>query len=212
MRESGLENLTFTTYDQLLQLLASRVVPDDDSLFQSFITFNRIRFDCDSEASGISFSTDFAERCSKLERKKMSDNSIEPLTLWHAMVTIKSHARCASTKSPLTREEYVALPPSFGLQQNQRELCYELFLKYETWRQQGGFWDEFDRVTYVLRHGPSVYRDATYMSWKDRLKRGEVELLDEEGSPMHPFFFDMVASDEGQDFVSSRHLSLNVDN
>ena len=195
-RDAGLENLTFMTYDELLKQLSRRVVPSE-SEFKSFITFDRIRFDCEDNA-GVSFLTEFVEKyLSKLERKKMDDNSIQPLTLWHAIVTIKSNAKCAITKSALSLDEYLTLPSSFGLQKKQREISYQLFLKYEQWREQNLYWDETDRTMYVLKHGPSVFKEEVYLSWTERVvKRGEMDLLDEEGDPLHPFFFDMVSTSQ----------------
>lgn len=192
-RDAGLENLTFMTYDELLKQLSRRVVPSSESDSKLFITFDRIRFDCEDNA-GVSFLAKFVDvYLSKLERKKMNDNSIQPLTLWHAIITIKSNARCAITKSVLSLEEYLALPSSFGLQKKQREISYQLFLKYEQWREQNLYWDETDRTIYVLKHGPSVFKEEVYLSWTERVKRGEMDLLDEEGDPLHPFFFDLVS-------------------
>lgn len=31
---------------------------------------------------------------------------------------------------------------------------------------------------------------------------GEIDLLNDEGAPLYPFFFDAVLADEAQDFVS----------
>lgn len=193
-RDAGLENLTFMTYDELLKQLARRVAPSSESDSKLFITFDRIRFDCEDSA-GISFLSEFVEEyLSKLERKKMDDNSIQPLTLWHAIVTIKSNVKCSISKSSLSLEEYLALPSSFGLQKKQREISYQLFLRYEQWREQKSYWDETDRTMYVLKHGPNVFREEPYLSWTERVvKRGEMDLLDEEGDPLHPFFFDMVS-------------------
>ena len=200
-RIDDMANLSFTTYDDLLQLLARRVVPDDDSQHKSFVQFDRIRFDCDD--SNISFSREFvAGFLNSKERKQMANNMIEPLTLWHAITTIKSHAKCASTKTPLSLDDYTSLPPSFGLTEDQRQLCYSLFVKYEAWREFKHYWDEMDRVLYVLKFGPSVLRDDHFIPWTDRVNQfGEIDLLNAEGEPLYPFFYDIVCADEAQDFT-----------
>lgn len=169
------DNLTFKTYDDFMQLLVGSVIPASESESNSFIIFDRIRFDCDNNGSGVSFQTKFVdEHLSKLERKKMTDNSIQPLVLWN--------------------DEYLSLPLSFGLQTSQREICYNIFLKYEQWRNQETYWDETDRSMYVLKNGPSVLKEDVYLSWVERVKRGEMDLLNEEGDPLDPFFFDMVST------------------
>lgn len=202
-REDGANNQTFTTYDDLLTLLARRVVPDDDSSYKSFIQFDRIRYDCDE--SNISFAREFVDGyLNARERKEMTKSLIEPLTLFNAIITIKSHAQVAATKLPLSLDDYLALPPSFGLTKEERNLCYQVFQKYEQWRESGGYWDEMDRCLYVLKHGPSVFREDLFIPWADRVNRwGEVELLDDEGEPLYPFFYDIVCADEAQDFTET---------
>lgn len=202
-RSGSVEMLSFTTYDDLLQLLARRVVPDDNFHCESFVHFNRIRFDCDD--SNISFSRQFVcEFLNNKERKEMESHEIEPSTLWHAIIVIKSNSNCARIKQPLSLDDYLGLPISFGLSETQRELCYDLFLKYEDWRRKGHYWDEMDRVLYVLTHGPSVFREDKFISWAARVNRlGEMDLLDDEGTPQYPFFYDVVCADEAQDFVSA---------
>lgn len=200
-RENSVDNLTFTTYDELLQLLVRRVVPDDDTKYESFVQFDRIRFDCDE--SSVSFSRAFvAEYLNSKELKQMKSQGIEPITLWHAIIVIKSSAKCALTKKSLSLDDYIALPPSFGLSETQRILCYEFFIKYEQWRHDGRYWDEMDRIQYVMMHGPTVFRDDKFIPWAERVNRfGEMDLLDDEGVPKFPFFFDSVCADEAQDFV-----------
>jgi len=79
------DNLTFKTYDDFMQLLVGSVVPASESESNSFIIFDRIRFDCE-DGSGVSFKTKFVDgHLSNLERKKMTDNSIQPLVLWNAI-------------------------------------------------------------------------------------------------------------------------------
>jgi len=132
----------------------------------------------------------------------MKSHEIEPLTLWHAIIVIKSNSNCARTKQPLSLDDYITLPISFGLTQTQRKLCYDLFLKYEEWRHNGHYWDEMDRVLYVMTHGPSVFRDDKFIPWAARVNRfGEMDLLDDEGTPLYPFFYDVVCADEAQDFT-----------
>lgn len=203
--------------------LARRVVPDEDSQYKSFVRFDKVNFDCDDD-SGISFNTKFVgEYLSEKERKKMLDASIEPLTLWSHISTIKSNATCVKTKAPLTREEYAALPPSFGLSDEQRQVCYDMFITYEAWIERGQYWDEACRALYVFQFGPSVYRDELFTPWVTRVNKwGEVDLLNDDGNPLFPFFFDCVSADEAQDFTevdialflrmsNSKSLFLNTD-
>jgi hypothetical protein len=199
---NGADNLSFTTYDDLVQLLARRVVPDDDTQYESFVQFDRIRFNCDD--SNISFSREFiGDFLNSKERRQMKSHEIEPLTLWHAIIVIKSTAKCATTKQPLSLDDYLVLPISFGLTETQRLLCYDLFLKYEEWRRGGSYWDEMDRVLYVMRHGPTVFREDKFIPWTTRVNKfGEMDLLDDDGAPLYPFFYDVVCADEAQDFVS----------
>ena len=198
-RDDGSENITYLTYEDLLQLLARRVVPDDDSDYQSFVLFDKVYYDCDDE-SGISFNKKFVDcYLSDKERKRMSDALVEPLTLWFAIITIKSHASCVATKMSLTRDEYLALPVSFGLSENQRHLCYDMFTVYQEWCDKFSYWDEASRALYVLTYGPSAYRDANFVPWTHRVNSGgEYDLLDEDGAPQFPFFFDKICADEAQ--------------
>lgn len=222
-RDGSSERLTFITYDDLMQLLARRVDPGLDSECKTFLRFNQVRFDCD-EDGGVSFLRQFIKRSLNAnEQKQMSEQSVEPLTLWHAINTIKSNAKCVLTKSPLERHDYLALPMSFGLAEGQRHLCYNLFTKYEDWCEHGSFWDEIDRSMYILKFGPNVYREKLFISWAERVnQRGENDLLDEDGEPLWPFYFDMVCADEAQDFTevdialfirmsSLRSVFLNTD-
>ncbi|KAL7541991.1 hypothetical protein ACHAXR_011413 [Thalassiosira sp. AJA248-18] len=200
-RDDDVNNLSFTTYDDLVQLLVRRVVPDDVSQWKSFVQFDRVRFDCDD--SNVSFSRKFvAGYLNTTERNHMANNMIEPLTLWNTIIVIKSQAKCASTKKPLSLDDYTSLPPSFGLTEEQRQLCYGIFLKYQDWLESKNYWDEIDRVHYVLTHGPSVFREEHFTPWADRVNRfGEMDLLNGEGEPLYPFFYDVVCADEAQDFT-----------
>jgi hypothetical protein len=84
-------------------------------------------------------------------------------------------------------------------------LVYDLFLRYEEWRQSGASkWDEADRLLYIMEHGPSVFAHQDFVSWEERIyKRGEIELLEEADgdSPLTPFFYHMVYADEAQDLT-----------
>ena len=201
--ERDISTVSFLTYDDLLALLARRTAPTNEGDCRSFSTFNHVRFDCGVEG-GISFLSDFVGGyLNDNERDRMAKYEIASLTLWAGIITIKSNARCAVTKAPLTRESYLALGPSFGLRQEQREVVYGLFLQYQEWisQSESHAWDEADRSMYVLRHGPSVFSDDTFVPWTERVQAmGEMDLLDGDGNPLHPFFFDMIFCDEAQDF------------
>ena len=202
-RSDDTRHVSFLTYEKLLQLLAKRVSPDDDSQRRSFVRFDQVHFDCDEDV-GTSFFRQFVGKyINDNERKAMNESNLEALTLWQAITTIKSQAECAATKQALSLEAYIGLPSRFGLAQPQREVCYDLFEKYELWKSVEAGWDEADRSIYILTHGPSVYRDSVFIPWRDRVNRGgEIDLLDDEGGPRAPFCFDMVFADEAQDFVS----------
>ena len=58
-----------------------------------------------------------------------------------------------------------------------------------------------DRSLYVLAHGPSTFRDPSFIPWTRRVQMGEPGLLDDHDSPLFPFCFDIVAADEAQDFT-----------
>ena len=220
-REGDVENVHFTTYDELMQLMARRVIPDNEVsaasnimkiLYQtdllpksdarSFGRFDQIRFDCD-EGSGVPFLRAFFEsHLSSHERDILQRSSIQPLTLWHAIIVIKSTAQCVNTKRHLERHDYFQLPISFGLTLEQRKVCFDYYLKYEEWRSDAGYYDESDRSMYILRHGPSVFRQDNFVSWTETFDQAGV--VDKSGNPLFPFFYDMVCCDESQDFVSRR--------
>ena len=222
------ECTSFMVYDDLMKELAKKVIPGEGMPKRNFISHNRVRFDCD-ESFGVSLSRQFVggvmqsrkngnityrkngEVSSTFaggyltpkERNQMSSQMIAPLTLWNAIITIKSHNKCAITKEPLTGWEYLRLPKSYGLTEKQRTLCYDLFTKYEQWRKENHFWDDSDRVMYVFVYGPSVFSENYHLSWLQRVyKFGEADyLLDEDGEPLFPFFWDLVCLDEAQDFT-----------
>ena len=195
------ECTSFMVYDDLMKLLARRVIPKNG--FEcKFVISSRIRFDCDE--SNISFSRQFIDTyLNAKERRQMKSLMVEPLTLWNAIITIKSNSNCATTKQPLSQEVYINLPASFGLKKDQRLLCYELFTKYEQWRLEEHGWDDSDRVLYILRYGPSVFQDERFIPWAQRVNSyGETDgLLNEEGNPLYPFFWELVTADEAQDFT-----------
>lgn len=236
-RNDNGESMTFTTYDDLLKLLAQCVVPDDENDQRSFLSPKQVRFESPDEDTSLSseedrrttsFSIDFIgkqvdekekkkKECTKIkrraekerekkakfslndkDRKQMNQAYIEPLTLWQAIITIKSNAQCSTTKLPLTREEYVS-SRAVDLSGEQKQLCYDLFLKYERWRKHNDYWDETDRVMYVLKHGPCVFREEKFVPWTHRVSKDGV--FDDDGLPLYPFFFDMVCADESQDFT-----------
>jgi len=234
-RDDNGENMTFTTYDEHLQFMARRLIPDDENDKRSFLGHHQVKFESSEEDTDKrpSFSIDFigkqivekekkkkestkskrnAEKEKKKasefsltekDRKQMNSEKIEPLTAWQAIISIKSNAQCANTKVPLTREEYVS-SRAFGLSEKQRELCYDLFLKYEKWRKHNRYWDETDRVMYVLKHGPNVFREEKFIPWIYQVK----DVLDDDGLPLYPFFFDIVCADESQDFTGKSALVL----
>ena len=202
--ERNVLNVTFLTYDDLMVLLARRVAPEDDDEYKNFSTFNRVRFDCGVEG-GISFVNDFIDGyLNNNERTRLANHHVEPLTLWAGIITIKSNTKCALTKTPLSREDYLSLGPSYGLRKDQREVVYDFYLQYQEWLSTSDVqaWDESDRNMYVMTHGPSVFSDKSFIPWKQRVESfGEMDLLDSDGNPLHPFFFDMVFIDEAQDFT-----------
>jgi len=198
-REGDVENVHFSTYDELMQLMARRVIPDHKADARSFGRFDQVRFDCD-EGSGVSFLRVFFEsHLSSHERDLLQRSSIQPLTLWHAIIVIKSTAQCVNTKRHLEQHDYFQLPISFGLTLEQRKVCFDFYLKYEEWRSDAGYYDESDRSMYILRHGPSVFREDIFVSWTDTFDQAGV--VDKSGNPLFPFFYDMVCCDESQDFT-----------
>lgn len=127
-------NVTFMTYDDLLALLARSVTPSTESEELSFSTFCQVHFGRTEAGadSSISFLDGFVgEFLGPKERKVMKAGLVQPMTLWTAFRTIKSSARSSLTKKPLTRDEYMKLPISFGLRSEQRKLVYDLYLRYE---------------------------------------------------------------------------------
>lgn len=111
---------SFMVYDDLMKLLARRVIPKNG--FEcKFVTSSRIRFDCDD--SNISFYRQFIDTyLNAKELRQMKSLMVEPLTLWNAIITIKSNSNCATTKQPLNQEVYIDLPASFGLKKGSKTI------------------------------------------------------------------------------------------
>jgi len=193
-RKEGLENVIYYQYDELMQLLSRQITPQDGD-YRSFGQFEQVKFDSGS----LSFEGNFMQDClNDRERKNMKKLSIEPLSLWGSIITIKSHSSVVETKAPLTLEAYLRLASSFGLTREQRIICYSLFEIYEKWRMKHKAWDEMDRTIYCLKHGPPSLSEYPYVSWVDRSnKYGEATVED------FPFFVEEVCVDEYQDFTES---------
>jgi len=204
--ERDTSNISFFTYEDLLNHLSRRVEPAEESLSRTFSAFNQVHFGETTgtgASSSINFEADFVESfLEDGERSAMKTNLVEPITLWGAFRVIKSNVKCSETKSPLSQEDYLKLPRSFGLSQTQRTLVYKLYLRYIEWLNSGNFkWDEADRVLYILRYGPSVFAECDFVSWEERaFQRGEMDLLEDDEMPLVPFFYHMVFADEAQDF------------
>lgn len=194
--ERDTSNVAFFTYDDLLNHLARRIEPEDEEERRTFSTFNQVHF---GEMTGTGAASSALEEG---ERKAMKDNLVEPITLWGAFRVIKSSAKCSVTKVPLSQDEYLNLPRSFGLNKAQRTLVYKLYSRYSEWLNEGMVkWDEADRALYVLRFGPSVFTDCEFVSWEERaFRHGEVDLLEDDKMPLGPFFYHAVFADEAQDF------------
>jgi hypothetical protein len=206
--ERDVSNVTFSTYNDLLALLAREATPYNGADRFYFSTLTQIHFGETTGtglSSSVSFVEGFVQKClEENERTAMRANHIEPITLWTAIRDIKSNVKCSLSKHPLSREEYLSLSASFGLRKEQREFVYDLFLRYEEWRQSGrSKWDDADRVLYIFKYGTSVFREKEFLSWEERaFKRGEIELLEADGdSPLAPFFYHMVFADEAQDLT-----------
>lgn len=100
-RKEGLENVIYYQYDELMQLLSRQITPQDGD-YRSFGQFEQVKFDSGS----LSFEGNFMQDClNDRERKNMKKLSIEPLSLWGSIITIKSHSSVVETKAPLTLGE-----------------------------------------------------------------------------------------------------------
>ena len=178
-----------------------------DKVHKTFAPFSHVQYG--ETATSHDFQKDFFYKyLDEGAKKKLKTLQIEPKTLWTSIRVIKSHTRCSVTKEHLSREEFMALPKSYGLTKDQRLLTYEMYLIYQDWLRDGEFkWDEADRVMFIAKNGESVFVDEEFVSWQKRaFERGEENLVDAEDNPLFPFFH-LVFVDEAQDF-SDFDLSL----
>lgn len=200
-------NVAFFTYEDLLNHVSRRVEPGDESARRTFSAFNQVHFGETTgtgASSSINFETDFVENfLEEGERNAMKTNLLEPITLWGAFRIIKSNVKCSETKHPLSQEDYLKLPRSFGLNKTQRTSVYKIYLRYSEWLNSRTFkWDEADRVLYILRWGLSVFAERDFVSWEERaFQRGENDLLEDDEMPLAPFFYH---SKLGQSFVGGK--------
>ena len=103
-RKEGLENLKYCTYEQLMQQLSRLVAPQDERDCRSFGQFEHVQYDSGEDSP--SFLRNFVqEYLNDKERKNMKKISIEPLSLWGSIITIKSHSSVVETKTPLSEGE-----------------------------------------------------------------------------------------------------------
>ena len=135
----------------------------------------------------------------------MKELFIAPLTLFASFRTIKSNVKCVEKLEPLSLDQYLELPEAVGLTQKQRRFVYGLYKnKYVEWLDTNNFWDEADRILYILRWGNKVFSQPTFCSWKRHFNLGQGHgVADELGTPLYPFF-DNIFVDEAQ--VSYQHL------
>ena len=196
--ERDTRNIEFTTYEDLCSKLA-KTVQKEGGHDRHFPIFSKVQYG--ETVSGVSFDN-FMEFLSDKEKKRMDRNKIQPATLWAGIRTIKSNVRCVRNLEVLSRDTYQSLPAVFGLNEAQRDVVYDLFEVYEIWLKKDEHkWDEADRVMFILRNGNPVYSDPTYMSWQRRYRQGLGEgLVDDDGQPRSPYFYNKVFVDEAQDF------------
>ena len=213
----SLPTCDYFTYDELLTSLVRCSRPTEPSDARSFAAFNAVHFG-ETTGTGATPSYSLSFQSSSIEgyledgeRAAMKKNRIEQLTLWTAIRTIKSHATVAKTKQPLSEGEYLALPPTFGLDEGQRSVAYRLYERYNEWihSDERPLWDEADRVLYCLKHGDSVFSDEEFHSWATRaFQWGEEGYADKEDMPSGPFYHS-VHVDEAQD-MSDLDLALFI--
>ena len=199
-------NCDYFTYDELLTFLARRCCPEEASDERTFSVFNQIHFSETTgtgSESGMSFQNAFIDGyLNSSERSVLCKGGLEPLTIWTAIRVIKSHASVSHSHRPLSRDEYMSLPKVFGLDPTQRNLAYDIYLKYCDFTQGADrfLWDEADRVLHCLKYGGNVFSDPDFVSWAERaFKWGETGLADENGLPKAPFYSDVFV-DEAQDY------------
>ncbi len=208
-------NVTFITYNDLMAQLLRCTVVDDGLSRMKFSAFSQVHF-CETTSTGTacrnSFERDFFHAfLDEGERKAMKKLELEAINLWSSFRTIKSHVLCSLSKRHLSREEFTGLPKSFGLNGKQRDLAFNMYLRYEEWlADKNRKWDEADRVLYILRWAGNVFSDEEFVPWQERAyRRGEEGLVDVDDMPMFPFYYHMVFIDEAQDF-SDCDLALLV--
>ena len=200
-----ISNITFVTYDDLMAQLVRHVT--HDKVHKTFAPFSHVQYG--ETTTSHDFQSEFYhDYLDEGTKKKLKTLQIEPKTLWTSIRVIKSHTRCSVTKEHLRREEFMALPKSYGLTNDQRHLTYDMYLIYQEWLLDGEFkWDEADRVMFIAKNGEGVFVDEEFVSWQKRaFERGEENLVDTEDNPLFPFFH-LVFVDEAQDF-SDIDLSL----
>jgi len=206
-------NVTCITYNDLMSHLLRCIVVDDENDQINFSTFSQVHF-CETTSTGGSGSNSFERDffytfLDDGERKEMKALNLEPIRLWGSFRIIKSDTQCSLFKRHLTRDEFLALPKSFGLKQKQRDLAFNMYLRYEEWLRHDNFkWDEADRVLYILRFAGNVFAESRFVSWHERTYQlGEEGLVGADNMPLAPFFFHMVFIDEAQD-LSDCDLAL----
>mmetsp|Transcript_14131 Transcript_14131/g.25605 ORF Transcript_14131/g.25605 Transcript_14131/m.25605 type:complete len:611 (+) Transcript_14131:567-2399(+) len=212
--ERDSSNVTFSTYDDLLLLLGRSVTPQSESDKQNFPLFSQVQY-LSTIHPGANSSVNFLDGfvggfLTRRERKVMDENLVEPMTLWTAFRTIKSSARCSLTKQPLHQNDYMKLREAFDLIPEQRNVLYDLYLRYEEWLEQLSYkWDEADRLLYILKLGPSVFSEHSFKSWERWAYHfGEIELLEEDcEAPLSPIFYDMSLLTKLKTFVRLTWLS-----
>ncbi|KAL3916623.1 MAG: hypothetical protein SGILL_005094 [Bacillariaceae sp.] len=202
--ERNTANATFTTYDDLLTSLVRMVQPSNPNAKRNFSTFTQVSFSETTgtgDSSSINFEQAFVNKFLQSgEQSRMKKSSLKAGTLWEAFRVIKSSGQCSNSKQPLTLNEYRALPPSYGLTKQQREIVYSLFERYQEWLLTGAYWDEADRLLYLFQWGHRVFTES-FVSWVERVSNyGEMDLIGKNDIPVDPFY-DNVYVDEAQDFT-----------
>ena len=109
-RKEGLENLKYCTYEQLMQQLSRLVAPQDERDCRSFGQFEHVQYD--SGEDSLSFRDFVQDHLNDKERKNLKKTSVEPLSLWGSIITIKSHSSVVETKAPLSEGECSDSPSS----------------------------------------------------------------------------------------------------
>ena len=101
-RKEGLDNVFYCQYKELMEQL-SRFTSQDERGGRSFGQFEQVKFDAENSQS---FIVDFVQNCLTVREKKILKKlSIDPLTLWRNIVTIKSQSSVVETKEPLSLGE-----------------------------------------------------------------------------------------------------------